>query len=138
MNWGRLGEHEDIVRCLRNLIAFRKAHGSLCRSRFWRSDVHWYGPGGAVDTSSESRTLAYHLAGESEQDADIYVMVNAGFQPVDFTIQDNRPISRWKRFVDTGRTPPDDCREPGSEVRLRRRSYAVQARSIVVLVADST
>ena len=71
------------------------------------------------------------------KDVDIYVMINAGFGPVEFTIQDDRPISRWKRFVDTGGSPPDDCREPGSEVRLHRRSYAVQAPSIVVLVADS-
>ncbi len=135
LNWSRLGDNDDIFRFLRNLIAFRKARDSLSRSRFWRSDVHWYGPVGAVDMSWESRTLAYLVDGESEQDADIYVMINAGSQPVDFTIQDNRPISRWKRFVDTGRTPPDDCRDPGSEVELGKRSYTVQARSIVVLVA---
>jgi len=59
------------------MIAFRKTHPSLGRSRFWREDIHWYGVGPAVDRSPWSHSLAFYLHGSSQQDTDLYVMVNA-------------------------------------------------------------
>ena len=59
------------------MIAFRKSHPSLCRSRFWREDISWYGVGPMVDLSPDSRSLAFCLHGASQADDDIYVMINA-------------------------------------------------------------
>jgi isoamylase len=59
------------------MIAFRKSHPSLSRSRFWRKDVSWYGTDSAVDLSSDSHTLAFCLHGASQADDDIYVMIIA-------------------------------------------------------------
>jgi isoamylase len=59
------------------MIAFRKSHPSLCRSRFWREDISWYGTGPTADLSPESRSLAFCLHGASQGDDDIYVMINA-------------------------------------------------------------
>ena len=47
--------NEDIFRFFKNMIAFRKSHPSLGRSRFWREDVAWYGTGPTVDLSNDSR-----------------------------------------------------------------------------------
>ncbi len=56
------------------MIAFRKLHPSISRSRFWRDDICWYGTGHLVDMSAESLQLASCLHGGSQNDADIYVL----------------------------------------------------------------
>jgi len=50
------------------MIAFRKAHPSVCRTTFWRDDVSWYGVDGAPDLSPSSRSLAFCLHGNSVGD----------------------------------------------------------------------
>jgi glycogen operon protein len=130
--WHRLDEEAAFHRFVRLMIAFRKAHPSLCRSTFWRGDVHWYGTDGPVDLGPDSRRLAYCLAGASEADADLYVMINAGPEPVPFVVQEGPP-ELWKRVVDTALASPDDIREPGEEVPIPSSRYVVGARSVVVL-----
>jgi glycogen operon protein len=133
LDWSRLDTHRDVVRFTRLMIAFRKAHPSLGRSRFWRHDVRWYGVESGVDLSHESHTLAYHLSGASQGDDDLYVMVNAYWEPLEFVVQEGRP-SEWRRVVDTGQESPDDICDPGRELRLTSARYATSPRSIVVLV----
>jgi glycogen operon protein len=43
LDWSQLEANQDIFRFFKSMIAFRKAHPSLCRSRFWREDISWYG-----------------------------------------------------------------------------------------------
>ncbi len=90
LNWDRLTNNPDIFRFFQKMITFRKAHRSLGRSRFWREDVSWYGIGSAVDLSRNSDSLAHCLRGASQQDADIYVMVNAYWEDLKFTIQEGQ------------------------------------------------
>src|SRR5581483_9840249 len=87
LDWDRLRVHQDVHRVFRGMIGFRKPHPSLRRSRFWLEAVRWYGTGPAVDMGPESRTLAVYLRGDSQQDADLYVMVNASPSDVTFEIQ---------------------------------------------------
>ena len=115
-------------------IGFRKAHPSLGRSRFWRDDVRWYGVGPQPDLSPSSRSLAFYLRGVSEGDQDLYVMVNAHWAPLVFTIQEG-PAARWAVVIDTSRDPPDDFCEPGGEVPVVSPTYRVEPRSVVVLLA---
>ncbi|MGA8224292.1 MAG: isoamylase, partial [Candidatus Acidiferrales bacterium] len=77
LDWSQLQTNQDIFRFFKNTIAFRKSHPSLCRSRFWREDVSWYGTRPTVDLSPDSRSLAFCLHGASQADDDIYVMINA-------------------------------------------------------------
>ena len=115
------------------MIAFRKAHPTLCRSRFWRDDVRWFGTGPEVDMSQGSRHLAFYLDGASEQDDDLYVMINSGTSPRTFTIQEGEP-HEWQRVVDTSRSSPHDIRLPGSEISIRTSEFPVKSRSVVVLI----
>jgi glycogen operon protein len=133
LDWSRLDTNRDVFRFARLMIAFRKAHPSICRSRFWRHDVHWYGVGPGVDLSHDSRSFAYHLNGASQGDDDLYVMVNAYWEPLEFGVQEGRP-SGWQRAVDTGQESPDDICEPGRGVPLTSVRYTVRPRSVVVLV----
>ena len=133
LNWDLQKKNHDILRFFRLMIAFRRAHPSLCRSRYWREDVRWHGPDSEVDTGYDSRCLAFFLDGAAEGDRDIYVMINAGEDDVRFTIQDGK-AKDWHRAIDTSRKSPHDICESGKEVLVRSNKYLVKARSVVVLV----
>lgn len=133
LDWDRLQANPDIFRFFKRMIAFRKAHVSLCRSRFWREDIQWYGVGPTVDLSSDSRNFAYCLHGQSVGDADLYVMINASPEDLSFTMQEGA-VGQWQRVIDTGLESPLDFCEQGAEVRVTSQAYAVKARSVVVLV----
>jgi pullulanase/glycogen debranching enzyme len=55
IDWSRLHANPDIFRSFKLMMAFRKAHPSLARSRFWREDVRWYGVGREPDPSLQYR-----------------------------------------------------------------------------------
>ncbi|MGA8345395.1 MAG: glycogen-debranching protein, partial [Candidatus Sulfotelmatobacter sp.] len=131
LDWSQLETNEDVFQFVKAMIAFRKSHPSLCRSRFWREDISWYGVRPTVDLSPDSRSLAFCLHGASQADDDIYVMINAYWEPLQFQIQEGRPED-WVRIVDTDLPSPGDFTERG--LPLREPSYKVGPRSIVVLV----
>ncbi len=133
LDWDRLVLNRDIFRFFCLMIAFRKSHPTLCRSRFWREDVRWYGAEGEVDMSPASRQLAYHLRGEAVGDDDLYVMINAGVHDQTFTIQHGQP-GDWRRVIDTSRKSPHDICEPGHEATVGTGHFSVKAQSIVVLI----
>jgi len=130
LDWDQLRENEDIFRFFKSMIAFRKAHPSIMRSRFWREDVSWYGVGGAADLSNDSRSLAFCLHGASQSDRDLYVMINAYWETLDFELQEGT-AQEWKRVVDTSLPSPDDFSEHG--LPLKQANYTVAPRSVVVL-----
>jgi isoamylase len=115
------------------MIAFRKAHPSLARSRFWRDDISWYGTNGQVDLGDLSHSLAFCLHGGSQQDRDIYVMINTYWEDLNFQIQEGE-VSGWIRVADTSMPSPLDLLESGKEEALGSLNYKVKARSVVVLL----
>ena len=131
LDWTQLRAHQDIFRFFKGMVGFRKAHPSLCRSRFWREEVSWHGVGPSVNLSAESRSLAFCLHGASQGDEDIYVMINEHWEEREFHIQEGT-AEGWRRIVDTALPSPDDFREPG--LPLAAIKYLVAPRSIVVLL----
>ena len=136
LNWDLLARNRDIFGFFKNMIAFRKAHPSLGRSRFWREDIKWYGVRKDPDLSDASHTLAFCLHGASQQDEDIYVMINAYWNDLDFVVQEGR-ADEWKRVVDTSLASPFDFSAPGAEPPLGSSTYTVKARSIVMLLRSA-
>jgi glycogen operon protein len=117
LDWSLLEQNRDIFRFFQHLIAFRKKHPTIGRSRYWRGDVQWFGPRGPVEF--ESHTLAYRLRGAP----DLYVMINAFWEPVAFRIPQPGP---WTSVVDTSQTEIGERPVPA-------RDYTVPARAVVVL-----
>jgi len=132
LDWDLLDRNQDMFRFFKGMIAFRKAHPTIGRGRYWRRDVGWYGPAGAVDFSFESRSLAYFLRGSKLGDSDLYVMINGHWEDVVFTVQEGRE-GDWRRVVDTSLSSPDDMAEPGRGEPVSSLDMPVRARSIVVL-----
>jgi len=129
LDWARRRRFPGFWRFTQQMIALRKRHPSIGRSRFWRGDVRWFGPRGVVDFAQPA--VAWYLDGSSQADLGLYVMVNAGAEPVSFVI-DGVP-SRWHLAVDTSLAAPDDIELARLRV-LEHPSYAVAGRSVVVLV----
>jgi isoamylase len=135
LDWRRLQANADVFRFFRLMIAFRKAHPSIARSRFWREDVRWYGVGPEPDLSHDSRSLAFALHGASQRDNDLYVMINAYWEDLDFQVQEGTS-AEWRRVVDTSLESPLDFLEPGGESPLQSLHYRVAARSVAVLLRE--
>jgi isoamylase len=131
LDWSQLQANQDIFRFFKRMIAFRKSHPGLSRSRFWREDVAWYGTGERADLSYQSRSLAFCLHGASQNDDDIYVMINAYWDSLQFHIQEGS-APEWTRIVNTALPSPDDFSDRGDP--LGALSYVVAPRSVVVLL----
>jgi glycogen operon protein len=135
LDWERLRLNQDVFRFFRGMIKFRKAHPSLARSRFWREDVRWYGTGQMVDMEPDSRTLAVYLSGASQQDADLYLMINGSDCARTFEIQEGGS-RQWQMVFDTGRPCPQDFVEFGDRACLQSMTYVVGPRSIAGLIRE--
>jgi glycogen operon protein len=131
LDWSQLPANQDIFRFFKSMIAFRKNHPTLSRSRFWREDVAWYGSGGEADLSHDSHSLAFCLHGASQDDDDLYVMINAYWEKLEFQIQEGE-AQEWKRIVDTALPRPEDFSDHG--VPLGATRYIVAPRSVVILL----
>ena len=131
LDWSQLQSNQDIFRFFTNMIGFRKSHPTLSRSRFWREDVNWYGTGARADLSYDSHSIAFCLHGASQKDDDIYVMINAYWEPLEFQIQEGTG-QQWLRIVDTALPSPDDFSDGGDP--LGAMNYLVGPRSVVVLL----
>jgi len=135
LDWSQLQKNADVFRFFKHMISFRKSHPALGRSRFWREDVSWYGTGPDADLSPDSHTLAFCLHGASQDDNDIYVMINAYWEAREFQVQEGT-AQEWRRIADTSLPSPDDCSSDG--VPLRQMKYALAPRSVVVLLRSRT
>ena len=132
LDWDLLKANHDVFRFVQGMIAFRKTHPSIARSQFWRGDVSWYGPGGIVDFSEKGLSLAYCLRGASLNDDDIYVMINAGVNDLQFKVQEGNARD-WLLVADTSLPGPGDFVEPEARQSLKSKEYLVGGRSVVVL-----
>jgi glycogen operon protein len=128
LDWQRLAENRDMFRFFRKMIVFRNQH-DICRSRFWREHVHWYGIGAHADLGPESRSLAYFLAASDGRSDDLYVMLNLYWEGLTFEIQES---GAWKIEIDTARPSPADIVDAHEAIFLPSPACLVHARSIVV------
>ena len=132
LDWSLLEKNREMFRFFQLMIAFRKSRRALGRSRFWREDLHWYGASGEPDLTYESRSIAWRLRGGQFNEGDLYVMINAGEQPLKFHIQEGA-AKDWQRVLDTRLPSPEDIGEPGKEQPIKALDYEVGPRSVVAL-----
>lgn len=132
LNWNRKNKFAGFYRFVKTLIAFRKSHPSLCRFAYWDGDVQWFGVSREVDYSDTSHTFAFYLDGKRLNDSDVYVLVNAYWQPLNFELQVGE-AGEWKRVIDTALNAPEDARDFANGATLQTKIYAADSRSVVVL-----
>ena len=142
-DWSRLDAQSGMHRFFSRMMAFRRSHPAIHRSRFFDGtsnerglpDIGWHGVGldapGWDDT--QARVLGMTLAG-SGADADIHVMTNMYWDalPMEIPACNGRT---WHRVVDTALPSPEDIADPGAEIAIDGSTYLVSGRSVVVLIS---
>ncbi|MFT3698676.1 MAG: alpha-amylase family glycosyl hydrolase [Kofleriaceae bacterium] len=119
IDWRDAVTNADFMHFVTELVAFRRRCG-IGRSRFWRQDVHWFGPTGVPDF--DGRMLAWCLHG-GRHGNDLYAMVNGSDEPCAFVVQE----------VGDAWTVAFDTTIGASAEPLHHPSRLVAPRSIVVL-----
>jgi glycogen operon protein len=132
LDWSRLEAHAAHFRFFKMMIAFRRAHATLCRIAFGERKC-----GGTARKADRITRLfpfaRVFLSGASHSDVDLYVMVNAWWEPLMFQIQEGQS-GMWRRVLDTGLPSPHDFSEPGQEPVQKSQDYELGPRSVAVLL----
>jgi isoamylase len=115
VDWQRAAGFADLEQFVGKLLALRHRHPVLSQPDWWGDDVRWFGTTGPPDLGPHSRALAWCVG-------DLYVMVNAWWESLDFGVLSPGP---WCRVVDT--------MDPNGNVVEVADGYRVGPRSIVVL-----
>jgi isoamylase len=114
-DWERAAGFAELERFVSALLALRHRHPVLSQPEWWGDDVQWFGTTGPPDLGAHSRSLAWSVG-------DLYVMVNAWWEPLGFRLQAPGP---WCRVLDT--------MDPDATVVGVPDGHTVGPRSIVVL-----
>ena len=106
-------------------------------------EIVWHGIDPAKpDFSENSRSLAWALDGRRSDrpeliDCDIYVAMNAYWEPLSFRIPAAPSGRAWRRAVDTALIPPDDIMDEESRPPIPvLQVYRVQPHSMIILVSE--
>lgn len=147
-DWSLTERNATMLRYTRELIALRRRHPCLTVNRYFSgqpvpgrtvplaADVNWHGIrlNEPLWHDPHAQVLAFTLAGLSEAEADVHVILNMSGQHLDAPLPD-LGARRWHRALDTALSAPQDIRPPADQTVLPALRYAVQPRSVVVLEA---
>lgn len=149
--WDLTPEQRDFLEFVKYMIRIRKQQPVLRRRRFFHGrpirgsqvkDLMWFEPSGkemddAAWHNPSARCLGYQIAGSGLDEYDeegnplegdtLFVMMNAGSEPVTFILPQHGPDERWQRLVDTA--------DPnwGRRYFLRDHHYRLREHSLVLL-----
>ncbi|MDH6247209.1 glycogen debranching protein GlgX [Mycobacterium sp. OTB74] len=143
-DWDLVERHSDIHRFASSLIAYRTrplAEGIplTLNKELQHSAIEWHGVKPyQPDWSDDSHSLAISFQ-SLRTNMLFYAMSNAYWEPLPFELPsplvlggESRP---WRRWIDTALASPDDVMPWESAPTVEAPSYAVQPRSVVVLIA---
>ena len=153
-DWSLLNKNKGLFRFVKEMIAFRRRHPCFMRAEFYNGheskydatpDINWYNDKGhSPDWERMGYSLGLQINGrradpaQEEVDNDFFIILNAGLDPVSFSIPHASSRTPWLRAVDTGLSSPHDILPAGSEEPLAHpNKYKVKARSIVILISKT-
>jgi glycogen operon protein len=138
VDWSLRGRNDELVRFTRDVLALRRAHPVLRQDAFYRdTDIRWFDASGRSPDWEDlgQRRLACLIRGEDGPD--LYLMFNAGTEPIPFVVPPPFRPGPWRLAVDTALPSVPDAGAPDDDSRLGSpASYTVAARSSVVLVGQ--
>jgi len=143
IDWTPSEAGRRMLRFTREMIALRKRHPSLRRTRFMDAaaaggdaDIRWYGEHGKEPDWNDpsAAVLCFTLAGVAADEPPLHVMMNASDEAKVLPLPDCG--SRvWHRVVDTSLAPPDDIVTPGATAPVRAARYGLAADAVAVFEA---
>ena len=133
LDWRLVETNAGLLRYVRTLLAFRRAHASLQRADWFTGedcvgsgypDVSWHGVApNQPDWSDHSHSLAFMICGQHDHALGgtgefFYAAFNMFTEPLEFTLPRLPSGWKWRLLADTSRPSPEDIHEPGTEPRL--------------------
>jgi glycogen operon protein len=136
-DWSDREHHQEIFQFTRGMIAFRNAHPILSSEHFYTdAEIHWFGGRDALPKWTDPKQNHFACLIQENEHQALYLMFNAGADPVDFRIPAAEPGMTWHRAVDTSREAPLDLFAPGDEPRCENeQTYALSPRSSAILLS---
>jgi glycogen operon protein len=138
LDWSFAPEARAMLRFTREMIALRKRHPSLRRTRFLDGpnegapgEIHWYGEDLTPPDwhDAEARVLCFTLAGLTPQEPALHVMINMASTVRILPLPDVA-VRQWRRVADTTLVAPDDVTPAG--VPVRSAHYALGPHGLAV------
>ncbi len=131
LNWDLLTSHKEHFNFTKKLLAFKQQFTSISRNRFWRNDfIVWGFDAKAIDFSNPGLLyFAYHLKDSNGSGKELYVMINAHWQPLNFLIA---VTGTWKQSINTYLSEGEDIKLE-NEQEIATGNFLVMERSVVVL-----
>ncbi|GGH26207.1 glycogen debranching protein GlgX [Sphingobacterium alkalisoli] len=154
LDWA--GKDESLLNFTQQLIALRRDHPIFCRRKWFQGipikgigleDIAWFLPDGVEMDDSHwdhdfARSLAVFLNGHGIRSLDddgskivdqsFYIMFNAYWEPINYTLPAKKYSARWVKILDTTLETIGAHEEVDAEA-----SMTLQGRSIVVLMSAS-
>ncbi|TVR29977.1 MAG: glycogen debranching enzyme GlgX, partial [Spirochaetaceae bacterium] len=153
LHWDRADR--EFLRFMRTLVAFRREH-PVFRRRHWfqgqaiygrgLEDIAWFTPDGNEMEDSYwnegyAKSIAIYLNGSAVPSPDVfglkviddsfYLIFNAHYEPLDFTLPDKVWGRRWRMVIDSAEGWIEDRRVLSAGDRV-----AAESRSVIVLQAQ--
>lgn len=142
LDWRLAETNSDMLRFVREMIALRRRHPSLSRTRFLSGktdpahgipDIRWYDTelNAARWDNPETRFLSFTLAGTTASEAHLHVLINMSDREERANLPDF-PGCYWHAAVDTEMESPDDIIRPEAQIPWTQPQYLCPPRSVVV------
>ncbi|HEY9182783.1 MAG TPA: alpha-amylase family glycosyl hydrolase, partial [Gammaproteobacteria bacterium] len=138
LDWSFAPEARAMLRFTRELIALRKRHPSLRRTRFLNgrsgrapAEIHWYGEGLEPPDwqDAQARVLCFTMPGAALDEPALHVMINMEPMARDLPLPEAAERN-WRRIVDTTLVAPDDVAPAG--VAVGGSSYRLGPHGIAI------
>jgi isoamylase len=119
------------------MIAFRCAHPVLSKEQFYTdTEVHWFGGQGGLPNWADPKQKRFACLIHEDGQRALYLMFNAGADPVDLGLPPVPPGARWHLSVDTSREAPQDLFAAGEEPLWENpQTYHLSPRSSAILLS---
>jgi isoamylase len=142
-NWTLSEAQQDLLRFVQQLIAFRKRHPCLRRTRFLTGkpqpgsrlpDITWHGVelNAPLWGDSNAQILAYTLGAADGSEEDLHIILNMSENAVEMPLP-QLSDRIWYRAIDIERASPEDIVAPLQQDQVRTPRYTTAPRSVVVL-----
>lgn len=143
-DWSLVERHADVHRfvtlfnarrLLRDIVHEQKRESLTEMIR--QAEKSWHGVNlGQPDWGENSHSIAF-LLNVRRQNMQIYLIMNAYWQPLEFELPRLQGGETWRRWVDTALDSPNDIVPWQTAEPVQGGTYRAGARSVVILYANS-
>jgi isoamylase len=142
LDWKKASQNADMLHFVQQMIALRKRHPSIMRRRFLTgklvegkniSDITWHGASAnePLWDDTESRILAFTLAGVGPQETDLHIVMNMSEKNASVEL----PIisaKEWCLAVDTSLPSYQDILPLKHQKPLKNSHYVLSSKAVAV------